>query len=215
MSAQDSGSGSAPGQRLHLELLSVPPEGGITVRWLANPVGILTHFQRGGGVACVGPSLCPTKWHTARTTWKGYAPVHFWRDAPLSDWLPAVLEVTERLAELVGDQVMRGQVWYLCRQVGKHRHKECTGHQVDMLPASALAEAFDVRGVVRRVYREPHVHFGAELLLPPRVEITPQQDGYVPPTAAAPPRSAEEKAVADKADHAKLKQILAKRKGGG
>ncbi len=179
--------GSVPTQPLRLRVLSVPKDGGVTVRFLANPVGVLTHGKTGLS-ACPGIQLCPSSIHNGKTVWKGFAPCELWRDAPNRDWLQTVLEVTERLAEFLGRQPLRGSVWYLYRVLGDTKHKECAGHQVDALNPAELPIAFNIEPSVCRLFREPRVLFGVDPPLAPRAVITPTADGYEPPTATQQPK---------------------------
>jgi len=185
------------GVPVYLELTSVPQEGSITVIFLANSIGVNIHWPRRTPVPCPGHVHCKTDVHRSRTVWKGYAAVEIWRPKPHADWCPTVLEITERLDELLKGRDYRGEVWSLFRQSGRQGHAEVTGHLLQTRASDSCRDPFRVEGVVQRIYRTPHIDFGAESPLPPRVFLAPSQMDPPPTTGTEhqsndrPPTEAE------------------------
>jgi hypothetical protein len=173
--------GALPGA--HVRLLSVPKEGSCTVRLLGPGQGILTHFTPKRPYACPGADRCQVSIHRASTTWKAYAPAELWRDVPYRDWLPVVLEITERLWESMNATALRGQIWSLWRVGGDRKSQEVTGELLDIVEPQLLRTDVEVVPVVCRVYRTNEIQWGVRPFLPPRQVLTPAVD-CPPPNAA-------------------------------
>lgn len=167
-----------PGALVEVEVVSVPKEGRITVRFLGHIRGILTHWGKSASVACPGPESCPTVTHRGRTLWKGYIAAEWWRSGQYQDWCPCAFEVTQRLGELMRGAELRGTVWTCRREVGRSGVKEVVGEQVDEVDPDRLRHAFSVEPAVCRVYGTTRVLFDVEPYLPPPVVL---------PAAAGPP----------------------------
>jgi hypothetical protein len=176
---------------VYLEMTSVPKEGSLTVIFLGNATGVNIHWPRKLPVPCPGHIHCKSDVHRSRTVWKGYAPVEVWRPKPHADWCPTVLEITERLDELLKGREYRGEVWTLCRQPGRQGHFEVTGHLIESRSPDSIRDPFCVRGVVQRVYRTTHIDFGVESPLPPRIFLSPT-------TSAPPPLNVTDEAQKDR-----------------
>jgi len=178
------GSGCAPTDAQHVCLLSVPKEGTATVRLLGPASGILTHWAKKRPLACPGANACPQMVHRLSTVWKGYAPAEVWCDAPKRHWQPVVLEITERLWEVLSGQALRGQVWQLGRVAGDRGRIEVTGRLLDLLDPRTLRTDVQVQPVVCRVYRTTEIAWDVRPVMPARQVLAPIADAP-PPTAAA------------------------------
>jgi hypothetical protein len=174
--------GSAPTPAQQVSLLSVPKAGTATVRLLGHARGILTHWAKKRPLACPGPVLCPSVVHRLSTVWKGYAPAELWREAPFRDWMPCVLEITERLWELMHGHALRGEVWELFRAAGDHGRVEVSGRLLDLLDPRGLRADVQVEPVVCRVYRTTEIAWDVGPVLPARQLLLPVTDAP-PPTA--------------------------------
>lgn len=159
---------SAPGELIPIEMLCVPAEGFLVVRFLDDWRGILTHWGKKRPIACPGPDNCPTAIHRGRSIWKAYAPGEYWRDQPFEDWCPAVVELTERCVEQMQAHVLRGEVWKLQRQIGRNGTKEVAAECVDEINADRLRKPFGVEPVVWRVFGTRDIAFDVEPYLPAR-----------------------------------------------
>jgi len=199
--------GSAPTPPLRLRIWHVPDEGGVTVRFLANPLGILTHGPK-LRFPCPGMKHCRECSAGKRAVWKGFAACEVWIEESVGcAWLPAVLEVSDRLAEYLGSAPLRGLVWYCYRQLCEAKFREVAGHQVDVLSPSALQPAFDVTAVVMRAYGTHHIEWGRQPPLKPRPFIRPVTDEYIPPTASAGMESPEAKHARELEEQANILRL--------
>lgn len=182
--AERPGGGSAPSLGQQVSLLSVPAEGSCTVRLLGPCRGILTHWSKIRPIACAGLPLCPLVTHRLSTCWKGYAPAELWRESPHRDYWPCVLEITERLWELLHEHTLRGQVWELFRVLGDHRRVEVSGRLVDLVDPRGLRDDVRVEPVVCRVYRTTDIAWDVGPVMPPRQVLGPVVDA--PPPDSVP-----------------------------
>lgn len=180
MSARRKREAPPPGQSVDVDCVAVPKEGTLVVRWLDQLSGMLSHWGKERGIACPGEQWCPAAIHRGKTNWKGYAPAEYWRPSPYEDWCPAVVEVTERLYELLSARELRGEVWRLWRQVGRARCKEVSGELIDTVDPGQLRLPFAVEPTLYRVYRTTHILLGVAPLLPPRLNLEPSKGP--PPT---------------------------------
>lgn len=165
-----------PGAAIELEMLAVPKEGSVTVRFLGEARSILTHRIKDESFACPGEEHCPTANHRARTTWKAYAPVEAWRPAPHDDWMPAVLEITERLWGKLRGRPIKGEVWKLFRQTGRHGYREVCGSPQGLVLPERLRTDVTVEEVVKRVYRTTLIAWDVEEYLPAPPILEPSKD---------------------------------------
>lgn len=176
--------GCAPIAPQHVALMAVPKEGRATVRLLGPCVGILTHWSKKRPIACPGANACPSLVHRLSTVWKGYCAAEVWRDTPERVWYPTVLEITERLWEVMSPHQLRGTVWELFRTVGDHGRIEVSGRLLDLVDPRTLRDDVRIEPVVSRVYRTMEIGWGATPVLPPRQLLAPVADA-APPTASA------------------------------
>lgn len=193
------------GTRVEVEMLSIPDEGQITVRFLSEARSILTHRVGEDTLACPGEKYCPSATHRAKTLWKAYAAVERWRDVPFEDWIPEVLEITERLWERLAGRVLRGEVWTLKREVGRSGHKECVGEHVDTINEEHLRSDVVLETTVCRVYRTDNILWDVDPFLPVRQILAPSHGER--PRHLAPP-AAKEKGISG-AEYKALKERLA------
>lgn len=189
------------GVPVEVEMLSVPKDGSCTVRFLSEARSILTHRVGEDTKACPGVDRCPSAHHRAKTLWKAYAAVERWRDRPYEDWVPEVIEITERLWERLCDHELRGEVWTFRREVGRAGHKECVGELVDRVNPDRLRTDVILERTVYRVYRTDDIKWDVEVFLQPRQILEASKDG--------PPRGIERpKKDAPKGNARALNEIL-------
>lgn len=200
--------GSAPTPAIRLRITAVPETGFISVRFLANPVGIWVHGPS-LRYPCPGAARCKECSALKKCVWKGFASAEVWIEEPQGDrWQQTVLEVSERLLEHLGDGALRGTVWCLYRQASDGKKPEVSGHQVDELSPSSLNPAFDVTAVVEACYRTPAIEFGRKPVLKPRPLLVPVEDDYRPPTATPDKPSAEQEKENDRQRRAHIRELL-------
>jgi len=155
-----------PGAMVEVEVVSVPKEGPIIVRFLGIIRGILTHWGKDSSVACPGADVCPTSTHRGRTLWKGYIAAEWWRGGQYQDWCPCAFEVTQRLGELMDGAELRGTVWTCRRQIGRGGVKEAVGEQTDEVDPDRLRQPFSVEPAVCRVFGTTRIAWDVEPYLP-------------------------------------------------
>jgi len=177
------GTGNNPSQATPVRLHSVPEGEKSTVRPLGTALGILTHWTPKRPYACPGARNCQATIHRGPTVWKGYAAAELWRDLPFRDWLPIVLEITERLWESMSATALRGQIWSLWRVGGDRKSKEVTGELLDIVEPKILRTDVEVAPVVCRVYRTSEIEWGVKPFLPARQLLAPISE-QPPPNAA-------------------------------
>jgi hypothetical protein len=148
--------------RIPLRVVSVPKKGSLTIMFLGNVRGIITHWSGKRSIPCPGIDQCPTKLHSGKSIWKGYVAAEVWRDMPHEDWLPCVFEVTEHLYEMYGHAQLRGECMTVTRQVNDHAKREVTGYTCAVQQRFALRPAFDVVPVVQRMYRVLDIEWDVE-----------------------------------------------------
>ncbi len=149
----------------------------------------MTHWTHGEPIPCVGEADCPPSLHKIRLVWKGYAPVRWYN--PSGDWwIPAALELSECLEELVRGRQLRGEVWEVYRAAGKRRTRPIQGRYVETRPATGLWDSFDIVPVVQRRYHSAPIVWDVPNPIVPRVilpvETAPGPGGAAAPRAAAP-----------------------------
>lgn len=176
---------------VEIRVLSVPKKGFLVVRFLADPIGIITHWGKRRPIACPGPDECPTSTHRTRQTWKGYAACEFWRDVPHEDWCPAVFEVTEHLYEKMQGRRVRGEVWKVWREVVKKDVTQVVGEMIDEVNRDRLRAPFKVEPAVWRVYQTKDILWGVEPYFPAPELVVPSA-GARPKILEKPKRQEEE-----------------------
>jgi hypothetical protein len=170
------------GKAVEVEMLSIPDEEQVTVRFLSEPRSILTHWDNKRPRACPGKKDCPAAIHRSHTTWKFYAAIERWRERPFEDWIPEVLEGTENLWRVVNGKILRGTVWTLFRQLGRHGKRELTGEQVDEINADHLRTDIVMENTVMRVFRTDDIMWDVPCFIPAVSVALPSKD--------APPKNA-------------------------
>lgn len=175
-----------------VRVYSVPPSQTVYVRFLADYVGVLTHRKGNRPYACAGKGSCPGPLHSSGTTWKGYAPCEVWATFPDQRWHPIVLEITERLAECLPDDNIRGQVWELTRiDLGRNR-SEVVGLLNDIHDAGELRKDVRIEPAVCRIYHTTDILWGVAPPLPPRLILAPSE-GKPPLIPETPMQAGERK----------------------
>jgi hypothetical protein len=173
----------APESLVPIQLLSCPRDNlPVTIRWLAQYEGMMTHYRPRCPIYCPGVKICDPSLHKLAAVWKAYAPVEVWRENPYRDWIPAVFEVTERLDELLKGEQLRGQVWCLRRVPIAPKRAECTGNFSEFCDASKLRKPFSMLPILTRVYHTPVIVLGIPNPKPPRIFLAPSKD-FIPKTA--------------------------------
>jgi len=172
-----------------VRILSVPLDVPLTVLFLGEYVGLLTHWVRGRSLPCPGVEHCPPAVHRTRRIWKGYAPVEAW--FPLEHvWIPAVLEITEALEEVLHGTCLRGSVYMLSRErEGRNTHP-VIGLFCEKREGDQLRQAFNVAPVLQRFYHAEELHLGVPNPIPPRLMFEPSQ-GRIPSLPAVLAREEE------------------------
>lgn len=128
----------------------------LQVIFLASYRSCITHYRDQRSWACPDPlGQCEPKIHRLGDTWKAYAPVEWLSDQNEPRWYPGVLEITLRLALVLGDGNLRGQVWKMWRRPYKGKSVEVTGHQIAQVERESLRTDVRVEPVVRRVLHSP------------------------------------------------------------
>lgn len=172
--------------RLEISLVNVPNSGILQVTFLADYRGLWTHFQRlpndsGRAWHCAGSGACRSPVHKNGTTWKGYAPVQWLDTHDGTRWIPAVLEVTERMRIHLGDEPLRGTTWNLQRVPYRGKSKEISALLVREVDPRSLRSDVMIQPVVERLYRETELIWDRPpLYSAPQIlevqEIAPQID---------------------------------------
>lgn len=174
MSKNLSGGGNVPpGGAVALRLLRVAKETTVRVRSLSEVIhGLITHYGRNGSEACQGEDVCPPGLHRFKI-WKGYTPVEWWE--PRSGcWIPAVLEVTERLEQDFRSKWSRGQVWKLSRGPDtKKKRSPVIGELVENLDPRSLRDPFPILPPLFSIYRLLELPESVPNPLPGRILIQP------------------------------------------
>jgi hypothetical protein len=191
-----------------LRVFSVPTKEPVKVyiRFLGDYLGILTHRHKGGPVACPGHDDCPTAVHRSGTVWKGFAPAEYFRGKPHNDYMPCVFEITERLAEILPDQGLRGMLWECWREnLGKGR-SQVQAILNDIHTDDELPPEFPIDSPVCRIFHTTEIAWGVKPPLPARIIVQPTQ-------ARAPVLQCEEKQeTRSAASTAEIRRILAERR---
>ncbi len=161
-----------------VQVLSIKTGVPVVVRFLSGYGGILTHYAGKVPTWCAGPGVCPATEHKKKLIWKGYAPVHSWLKSA-GQWQPDVLEITERLEEVLRGRDLRGEVWLLERRGEGHKSDPLFGAFCSRADLSEIGPTFDPLPVVQRLYHAPALQFGAANPMPPKV-LLPNVAGVAP-----------------------------------
>lgn len=156
-----------------LKLWPVPHQGVMTVRFLGEIQGMLTHYvfgrPKGRSVACKGEE-CEKTVHKLRTIWKGYAPIEIAR-MQQRDWYPGVLEITSALGQELAGRKLAGEIWALERRIGDFKHPEETGVFIRVERPAPIDARQWVETVCFRLYGVKEIQWGAKDPLPSRVRL--------------------------------------------
>lgn len=162
---QGSSSSSSP-----VEVLSVPVNVPVTVRFLGPIYGLDTHWRNGRTVPCDGDGDCPSSIHRTTLIWKGYAAVQAWEPGGRV-WRPYVLEVTEALEEILRQRELRGEVWTLSRKQDRGKTDPVRGVFNEKLPEGKFSKEFDITPVLQRLFHRIKLNLGKCNPLPPKVML--------------------------------------------
>lgn len=185
------GQAQGPTTVVVLKLINVPERGEITVRFLGELKGTMTHFvpgrPKGRSHACTEED-CPASVHKIKAVWKGYVPAEVWR-VNEQDWFPGVLEITEALGQSVKDRRLVGEMWELQRCKGEFKHDEVVGTflAADRPPMVDTTDWVDT--VCFRLYHTREIRWGACDPLPNRVRLETRKAPPPPKTPAAVPQN--------------------------
>lgn len=185
------------------QTLSAPQAGQVTVVFLGPLRGMGTHFQRGRSYHCPGAVDCPAAMHKLELVWKGYAPVRY--HVVAGDWwLPAALEITECLEELLRGRHLAGELWQLYRDSGRRKTRQVTGHYLETRPIDGVFEWFDIEPILRRRYHTERLVLDVPNRVVPRVILAAVQAPAAGATRIAAP-SAERPATTEELE--RLRQL--------
>jgi hypothetical protein len=99
--------------------------------------------------------------------------------------------VTEALEEQLRGRQLKGELWALYRDSTAGKGRRCTGELVESGRAGELAEPFDFRPAVERLFHTRAILWGVENPTPPKLWL-PVLAGEAPPApATASPAEAE------------------------
>lgn len=169
-----------------IRVLSIKDAQPVVVRFLDQYQGLVLHWKAGGSVPCEGEHSCPQAVHRCRIFWRGYAPSQVWLPSR-KGWLPCVLEITERLEQLLAGRQLRGEIWKLWRPRVKKTGSPVLGEYQETQHPELLPAAIDIEPVLIRLFHCTHLLLGAENPIPAPLlgDLTP---GFAPrekPTASA------------------------------
>jgi hypothetical protein len=182
---------------VEVQLLNIPDKGHIEVCFLGIWRSCITHWYRGRSWYCPGGESCDRTVHKNPPIWKAFAPVEVSHRLPVACFIPAVLEVSERLAICLGEANHRGEVWKLYRRPGRRDRHECWGDLIGTRPSSDLPTNVDVTRVVRRLGRAIQIEWDVPMPFEaPQILSARQADftSVTPATPAPPATPAESKA---------------------
>src|SRR6266567_598198 len=151
-----------------VQVLSVPENLPIVVRFLGPYRGLVVHWKSGRSEPCDGPGECNASLHRLPPIWKGYAPVEQW-DGPAKLWRPAALEVTGNLEEVLRDRELRGEVWTLLRRTKKGKTDPVQGVFCERLSDNKLSAFFDVVPVLLRLFNRTSLRLDVPNFTAPKV----------------------------------------------
>jgi len=153
-----------------VRVLSVPEGIPIVVRFLADVVGLDTHWKSGRTIPCPGVEECAPTVHRLGVIWRGYSPVEAW-EASKGVWRPWVLEVTEALEERLRGRFLRGETWSLHRTEQKGRTSAVIGVYCEKTAPDEVRPAFEVEPVLRRIFHCGSLRLGTRNPLPPKIML--------------------------------------------
>jgi hypothetical protein len=174
----EDGPSIAERRKVELRVLRVPASGTIKVRFLGDVQGMHLHWVGKSPLPCEG-TKCPEKVHRVRAQWCGFAAVENLDNGPPPEWVPAVLEVTERLQSILPCEGLRGSVYHLFRRPGPGRHPVNSGDFVDSIDPRPLRTDVDVWRHCARMYQSNDIQWGLQPLFdgPQVLDVTPGLTG--------------------------------------
>lgn len=193
-----------------VQVLSVPENLPIIVRFLGPIRGLVVHWQGKRSVPCDGPSDCPSSRHKLPPIWKGYAAVEQW-DKPSRLWIPFVLEVTGNLEELLRDRELRGETWTLFRICKKGKTDPVQGIYCERVAENKLSAAFDIVPILQRIYNQQTLRLDVPNFQAPKVFLDPVA-GDAPKIPDELTRTTEEKP--DPETLRSFREMMAQLRGG-
>jgi hypothetical protein len=138
--------------------------------------------------------------------------VYGWRDSPYRDWIPGVVEITERLDAVMPIEGCVGQAWEIWREPGESGHVEVTGMYLDTATVPNVADPMSwIEPVLSVVYRVSSLNLGVANPFRSRVKMSPLV--MAPPPNAAPP--VEERKEAERAETKKAAELLREARAAG
>jgi hypothetical protein len=176
MTARRNGSARTPSS---VQVVQIPANVPVTVRFLAGYQGLLTHWLNGRSWPCAGPVDCPAAQHRARTLWRGYAPGETW-DQTQRLWFPGVVPLTEALEEVLRGRELRGEVWLLTRHQEGKKQGTVEGMYCETQEEATVSQPFDIVPILLRFYHCSSLLLGVPNPMPAKVVI--------PPAAAPAPK---------------------------
>jgi hypothetical protein len=168
MGHSDPPSPAATPRKNVVRVLSVPTTGTIAVRFLAGLLGCVLHWKGKGSDPCPGGDKCSPAIHRGRSIFKAYAPVQHW-DAPAQMWFCAVLEATANLEEQLRGRQLRGEVWFLSREIQGEKNSAVFGLYSETIPETRLPKNFDIRPVLQRMWNTDAFLLGVPNPMPAKV----------------------------------------------
>jgi hypothetical protein len=155
--------------KVTIRVLSAPKDGSpIAVIFLGPIHGTLTHYTAEGSVACRGTE-CPRNLHQKKVIWKGYAAVQVHNKNDRGRYFPAILEVTEKLSELIHSEDPRGQCWVIRRLDLGNDKSEVTALFDSKRHEEGLPREFDVKAAMQRFFRCTDLFWDHAPIIPPPV----------------------------------------------
>jgi len=169
-----------------VQILKVEVGKSTRVRFLAGYLGGLLHYGGKRYSPCPNPETCPATIHRQPTVWKGWAAAEV-LDASAGVWWPTVVEVTEKLDEVLSGRSLRGECWDLVRLASRRKGKPLTGTFVKNYALDRLRPAFDVLPVLQRCYHVLEIALGLPNPMPRQQVFTAAvDDAEAAPPAPAP-----------------------------
>lgn len=199
-----------------VRIVAVPKNGVLTALFCGRVRGMLTHRIRGETVACRGEGVEGAAVHRNRPVWKGYAPGRVW-DEELKAWIPAVVEVTEHLDEILRPRDYVAEVWSLWRTDPGSKTSPVTGVFLERRAEAELVASFDVLPTLQRRYRCDELALDVANPVPARTVLpavdAPRPAGLVEllPSPATPPTDEQKRQLREQ--YKRLGQTVSARNG--
>lgn len=167
-----------PGDEVGMVHVPKDQKRSLQVIFLASYRSCITHYREKQSRACPEPiEACDPKIHRYGDTWKAYAPVEWLSEGDEPRWYPGVLEITARLALLLGTGNLRGEVWKLWRRPYKGKSVEVVGIKIEEVERETLRTDVKIEPVVKRVLHSPVIGWDKPMPYEPpqRIESRPAE----------------------------------------